>query len=594
MGAVYSGEDTETSSKIAIKILFGSQTKHGDSYFITRFHREAELLSRLIHSNLPRVYDYFNTQDNYFIIMDYVQGKDLEHILKEEGNPGLSEEKVIEWAIQISSVLDYLHNYNPQVIYRDIKPSNIIIRTGDEKAILIDFGLARPVTDGVSGGKTAIGTVGYSPPEQYDGRLKPQSDIYALGATLHHILTGKFPQIPFNFPPIRKINQYVSPEVERIVMKALEFDIENRFSSATEMREALKNIKPHKYVSDTPLEEKKTKAVGGKEPGDDSELSEGHSMVAILYAKKGFYNIAKKEMKKAVKLAPKSALAHSNLGYIELHLGNYEKAIMEFKKAIELDPSLASAYCNSGVVYSRMGKYEEAIKEFEKALHYNRNLAEARVNIAHIYGIKNDYREMMEQCKKAIRIQPDNIEAYVNFSYACGKAGLYEDGIMKLEKALNFEDSNEILYSNLGVLYGETKNYDKAIECFNRSISLKPDFPLACSNMGVVFYKKGDYKKAKENFIKAIKIDPDFLQAKANLSKFCEEQNLSKKEYEEIKELLSHGAEDNKPLQEQTGFSSVLMPQNEIDENIADLKVIQGRKEYSGTTKRLKAEAELY
>ena len=347
MGAVYLGSDDKSKKKIAIKELFVNPLKDRDKYFITRFQRETSLLSELVHPGLPRVTDYFHYESNYFIIMDYVEGKDLENILKERGNPGLPEDEVITWGIEICSILTYLHSRTPPVIYRDIKPANIIIREADKKAILIDFGLARPVTDGMSGGKTAIGTVGYSPPEQYNGRLKAESDIYALGATMHHLLTGRFPDIPFRFSPLRKINPQISGYVEAVIMKAVEFEVKERFSSASNMKEALANIKDNRNKWDDRM--KKISSSSGTSLYD-TELSKGHSNLGTLYARKGLYDMAIKELEKSIKLAPDLPEAYSNMGYIYLQQEKYEEAKEFFEKAIGLNSDLSSAYCNLGVV----------------------------------------------------------------------------------------------------------------------------------------------------------------------------------------------------------------------------------------------------
>ena len=547
MGAVYLGLDLDSNKIIAIKQLFLSSGEEEDQFLVSRFEREATLLSGLDHPNLPKVSDYFNDYDNYFMIMDYIEGPDLEGILKKQGNPGLSEVRVIEWALELCSVLEYLHNHNPPILYRDIKPSNIIIRDIDERAILVDFGLARTIENGMSAGKTAIGTVGYSPPEQYEGRQKPQSDIYALGATLHHLLTGKFPEIPFDFDPVRSLNPRVSIPMEKVVMKALEPDLNNRFTTASDMEEALLYVKQNKdlYLY-KPKEKKKIEdhETELNEIGQEPELSKGHSNLGVLYARKGYYSHARREFNKSVKLNVNSAEAYSNLGYACLMLEDYDKAVDHLKYAIKLDKTLSVAYCNLGVVYSRKGRMDDAIEQFRRALQIDPRLAEAHVNLSHIYGTKGRYDKMIEECRKAIKIKPDSMEAYVNFAYACGRAGMPEDGIRKLEKALIFDSSSAVAFSNLGVLYGEVNRTEKAIDCFNRAISIKPDLVEAHSNLGVIYYKQGNYDAARDSFKKSIMIDPEFTQAKSNLAHFSREQKLSKSEAEEIKRLINASPEE--------------------------------------------------
>ena len=253
MGAVYKAEDQRLLKICAIKELININLKGEDKKLaFIRFEREAKILSDLEHPNLPRVIDYFTLGDRNYLAMDFIDGEDLGNILKVRGEGGLSEEEVIKWSGQICDVLDYLHSRNPPIIYRDIKPSNIMIRKSDEKAILIDFGIARIVTpleeEGLT--KTAIGTIGYMSPEQYRGRAEIRSDIYSLGATLHHLLSGKMP-LPFTMEPLHKLRPDISENLNALVMTALRMKPEERFQSAMEMKRALMgNIKIQRPVTE--------------------------------------------------------------------------------------------------------------------------------------------------------------------------------------------------------------------------------------------------------------------------------------------------------------------------------------------------------
>ncbi|MEQ8170315.1 MAG: HEAT repeat domain-containing protein [Candidatus Eremiobacterota bacterium] len=276
MGAVYLAKDIKKNIVKAVKELFKQFSPQEEQYVVQRFKEEAEILARLKHPNMPRVSDYFHDYDRYYIVMDYVQGEDLESVLEAEGDPGLPEADVVDIAIQVSGVLDYLHNQNPPILYRDLKPSNIMLQYEDGRAMLIDFGLARTVQPGSERGKTAIGTEGYSPPEQYMGNPEVRSDIYALGATMHHLLTGEFPAVPFQFSYVRDLNPDISEEIEAIVMKAVEIEAKDRFSSAKEMQEAILEVYPDgvkrldylktiNLEEEEPVEEKETIKVSPRE-----------------------------------------------------------------------------------------------------------------------------------------------------------------------------------------------------------------------------------------------------------------------------------------------------------------------------------------
>ena len=146
MGSVYKAKHVGLGKIYAVKELLNlSMNEQEQQEAIRRFKMEAKILSELNHANMPAVSDYFSIGGRYYLVMDFIDGKDLSGILEENGTPGLPETDVVEWAIQICDVLNYLHNQEPSIIYRDIKPSNIMIRNTDRRAILIDFGIARTV-----------------------------------------------------------------------------------------------------------------------------------------------------------------------------------------------------------------------------------------------------------------------------------------------------------------------------------------------------------------------------------------------------------------------------------------------------------------
>lgn len=244
MSSVYKGRDLHfpnVTKLVAVKEmvnLAADPTMH--EMIVRNFEREADLLATLSHPAIPRIYDYFSQANSSYLVMEFIEGKDVEAILQ-EAEDFLPEQQAVSWAIELCEVLSYLHNHKPQpVVFRDMKPSNVMIDHHDHVR-LIDFGIARVFQPGQKG--TMIGTEGYSPPEQYRGEASPAGDIYALGATLHHLLTRRDPraEAPFSFPerPIRKINPRVSPEVETVINAALAYDPKDRYPSADAFRQAL-------------------------------------------------------------------------------------------------------------------------------------------------------------------------------------------------------------------------------------------------------------------------------------------------------------------------------------------------------------------
>jgi serine/threonine protein kinase len=206
------------------------------------FHREAKLLASLNHRHIPKVFDYFQFAGKYYLSMEYIDGDDLAVKLEAEKGP-LPERQVLEWGEQIAQVLFYLHKHEPPIVFRDVKPSNIMISSKGVK--LIDFGIARHFDQAKKGDTMRIGSPGYAPPEQYAAQTDPRSDIYALGVTLHHALTGRDPtatSTPFLVPPARDLNPALSEATAAMLARATQLDPSDRYQSALELKKDIKHI----------------------------------------------------------------------------------------------------------------------------------------------------------------------------------------------------------------------------------------------------------------------------------------------------------------------------------------------------------------
>lgn len=246
-GAVYQARDLnfpDAKRLVAIKEMHVQGADAGQrASTVKTFQREANILATLSHPAIPKIYDSFEQNDRVYLVMEYINGSDLEALLSK--TKSLPMKKIIEWSIDLCDVLHYLHSHQPEVIiFRDMKPANIMIDALG-KVRLIDFGIAKVF---VSGKKhTMIGTEGYSAPEQYKGNVTPLSDIYSLGATLHHVITREDPRIhpPFSFSerPIDQYNDEVLPGLASVIEKALEFEPHSRFQSCGDMKEALDDVR---------------------------------------------------------------------------------------------------------------------------------------------------------------------------------------------------------------------------------------------------------------------------------------------------------------------------------------------------------------
>lgn len=204
---------------------------------------EVELLKKLKHPNLPSIIDVIDEKENIMIVMDYIEGNTLEKVLSEQG--AQKQETVIEWAIQLCDVLDYLHTRNPAVIYRDMKPSNVMLKS-DGSVILIDFGIAREYKERNVADTICLGTQGYAAPEQFGnmGQTDARTDIYCLGATMYHLVTGHNPsEPPYEMYPITYWNPELSTGLEQIILKCTCKNPNDRYQSARELKYALQHYR---------------------------------------------------------------------------------------------------------------------------------------------------------------------------------------------------------------------------------------------------------------------------------------------------------------------------------------------------------------
>jgi serine/threonine-protein kinase len=249
MGSVYLAEDLNLANRpVAVKEMvemFADESARAKA--IEDFRRESELLAKLDHPSIPTIYQYFfdANRGRYYLVMKYIDGGDL--AARQRASGGVVDELIVtKWGIDTCDVLDYIHSQTPPIIYRDLKPANLMIDARTNRVMLVDFGIARFVAP-TQKGVTAIGTMGYAPPELFAGNVEARSDIYSLGATMFHLLTGHDPQdnplLIFDFaknPKPRQLNPAITPEMEELICRAVEHKPENRFPSAAAFGESLK------------------------------------------------------------------------------------------------------------------------------------------------------------------------------------------------------------------------------------------------------------------------------------------------------------------------------------------------------------------
>ncbi len=247
MGAAMLAKDTRVSNKLVVikELISDSTDPQQRQNDVNNFKREVDTLVQIDHPLVPTVTDSFQEHSRYFMVQEYVPGENLEDHMERIKRP-MPEREALTYGSQVLDILDYLSQLKPPIVHRDIKPANIIIGAKDKRAHLVDFGIAR--ADEARNAKrkqtAALGTPGYAPPEQYQGNADPRADLYALAATLHHLLTNRDPREypPFIYPPARSINKGLTADIERVLEHALQINVNNRYQKAADMKRDIDEI----------------------------------------------------------------------------------------------------------------------------------------------------------------------------------------------------------------------------------------------------------------------------------------------------------------------------------------------------------------
>jgi serine/threonine protein kinase len=259
-GSVYKAIDMQSGGHlVAIKeVRLGGLNPQAMIEAINTFQREVSLLSQLTHPNLPRLYEHFSSSGQWYLVMDFIEGETLEEYQEKAGNKPLLLSGVLDIGIQLCTVLDYLHTRQPPIVFRDLKPANIM-RTPRGQLYLIDFGIARYFKPGQAKDTIALGSLGYAAPEQYGkAQTTPRADIYSLGAVLHQLLTAKDPsEAPFRFRRLLANRPQSSSDpgslstsivdihlgkLETLIASMLEMDVNLRPANVTIIKQELQCI----------------------------------------------------------------------------------------------------------------------------------------------------------------------------------------------------------------------------------------------------------------------------------------------------------------------------------------------------------------
>ena len=397
MSTVWLAINEKVNKQWAIKEVKKTSTSATSQIIKQNLVTEANILRHLKHEHLPSIVDIFDQDDTFLIVMDYIEGRTLSDILKEQGKQ--SQEDVVDWSLQICSVLKYLHRLNPPIIYRDMKPGNIMLKP-DGNIMLIDFGTAREYKGGQDGDTTFLGTRGYAAPEQFQGEQHHQSDartdIYNLGATMYHLVTGKNPtKPPYEFLPIRRIDKTLSSGLESIILKCIANNPDDRYQTVEELEFALEHYQE--------LEVESLK----------KQTATYHRWMTI-----GFVGILLCSISTGFRLYADSLLANTydeELQNARISVTD-EDQIKNYSDAIKLDPTRAEAFDELlDNVYLKDGNFSQ----------------DEANQLTSLVGYKTNGKTVQD------RFKDGNPEGYDDFAYNMGLAYFYyyeTDGNKQLSK----------------------------------------------------------------------------------------------------------------------------------------------------------------
>ena len=437
-GVTYRVKQTDKNNKLFALKTLNYQTQNGQSFqqLQVKFINEAIKLAKCSHPYIANVFEVFQEEKLWCMVMEYIEGEDLAVYLRKQGR--LSEPEAISIINKVGSALSCVHQQN--ILHRDIKPENILLRKSDLAPIVIDFGLARELVSNITRQKmTYRGTPFYAPVEQeyeLEGEYGAWTDVYALAATLYMLLVGQN-KTPGQFStarkieyevnkydpllPPKKLNPNISDRINDAILKGMAIEPGDRPRSVKEWLELLreKRRREKKMISksvsantSTSVNPKYRKEKFTSSSPHKSNISNTESLSLLL-----------KNYTQAIRLNPNDASAYNNCGTARLNIKDYQGAIADYTQAIRLNPNDASAYNNRGIARLNIKDYQGAITDYTQAIHFNPDFAIAyynrgiaRFNIKDCLGAITDYTQ-------AIRLNPDCKVFYNNRSIARSALG---------------------------------------------------------------------------------------------------------------------------------------------------------------------------
>jgi len=414
-------------------------------------------------------------------VMDFIEGETLEKHLNNAKGKCLSVEEVLQIGIQLCSVLGYLHTRQPAIIFRDLKPANIML-TPEEHLYLIDFGIARHFKPGQTKDTIAFGSPGYAAPEQY-GKTQstPRTDIYSLGVTLHQLLTGIDPsQTPFQFAPLQLQGQPAVLELEPLIIQMLDMNENKRPDSMAAIKQELQRIIAQQPIGQMNTPQSSISIQSVTPLSSSAPLAQTNNP--------GVYQLIVKA---------------KNTGIILHKAKRYGEALSAFEQALRLDPKDASIYNFKGVVLCDLKRYNEALAAFEETLQFDPGFSMAYSNkgVA-LSGLKR-YHEALDACEQAIRLDPNLPSGYKSKAEVLYHLKRYQEALPFCDYAIQLSPNDALVHNFKGNVLFNLNRYNEALAAFEQAIRLNPRLAVAYANKSGALKRLGRSKEAQVAYKRA-------------------------------------------------------------------------------------------
>ncbi|MBP5974168.1 tetratricopeptide repeat protein [Brasilonema sp. CT11] len=523
-GITYLAEDTQASNSPCVIKKLDPQNADIETAKIL-FKREANALFHLLQQNqqIPKYFDYFEEEESYYLVQEYIEGKSLQNLLENRW----PRDRVITFIREILEILRYLHRIN--IIHRDVKPSNIMLRKEDSKFVLIDFGAVKQLDPRYSSPQqqlyttqTMIGTPGYAPREQLAGKPGYNSDIYGLGMTAIQLLTGIHPRnlrrdIQDKIIWSDEVN--VDHLLASILTKMVDSNPDERYQYVDEIFRELEQItvvnEPINYndfTTDTEIESQQVSEFTAR-PYESGSFFKLWYLFIVLGAA-GIILVVIEFINPFIR-----PLYYLHQGDTFLNLHEPEKALNEFNTLIRIEPNSAEAWEKRGEALFRLRRLSGALFSYNKALNIQPDYIKALNNKGQVLSNLDKYQEALESHEKALKLDPNDADAWSGKGIALLGLKKYQEASLAFERVKDIRPDTPSFWYDLAMATERLQNpqaseyFKEALNSYDDYLKQNPQDPISWSDRGNVLQKLNRPQDALVSYQKALDIDKNFYEA---------------------------------------------------------------------------------